>query len=111
MIELLLGLADKPKEFDADLFLLETKDSQKSPVSKQNTPKKNPTSPGKAEQSILIENENLMNFFFGLEISSIQMFLYEEETFMVSYIDIIKKKLYINAPTTNKIVEWQVCSL
>ncbi len=85
MIELLLGLGEKPKEHDADLVFLEINDSQRAPVSKHNTPIKSPISPGKTEQSVLSENENLMSTFFGLEISSIQIFLYEEEVFMVNF--------------------------
>jgi hypothetical protein len=92
IIELLLSFAEKTKQTDPDLTFTETKLIESpSSASKTNKTRLAITTPEKMSQSadkeVEEENENILNILFRLEINSIQMTLYEEESFSVILIN------------------------
>ena len=84
----MLSFAEKTKQTDPDLTFTETKLIESpSSASKTNKTRFAITTPEKMSQSadkeVEEENENILNILFRLEINSIQMTLYEEESFSV----------------------------
>jgi uncharacterized protein (DUF2344 family) len=84
----LLSFAEKTKQTDPDLTFTETKLIESpSSASKTNKTRLAITTPEKmsqpADKEAEEEDENILSILFRLEINSIQMTLYEEESFSV----------------------------